>query len=376
MLWLALLAVVCGLLCWHYAGYPFVLALIARRRSNAPAPAFEDDNLPPISIIIIAYNEADVIADRIRNCLAVEYPTEQVEVVVASDGSTDDTVAVAQSVSGPVKVFNNPDGSKSETRNLAVERASNDILLFTDADTRYEPACVRRIVDRYADPEVGAVCGTLVTGSFEDGAIGQGMSVYWRWEYFMRELQGQLGTLVKMSGANMSMRRCFYRDVPDTMDIDQVAGLNAIRQGGKSLHAGDAVATEEFPTDPTTELSVRRRLTIRALSALGYHRGVFDPRPNLFLAVHTFSYWLLRYLVPVLLVAVGIASVAVAIATPVAWLLVAGQAVFYLSAITGYLVPATRRFAPVSVAFSYCWANLGVAIGLSAFCAGTRLRSY
>lgn len=376
MLWLALLAVAGGLLCWHYAAYPLVLALVARRRGDATGSAFEDDDLPPISIVVIAYNEADVIADRIRNCLAVEYPTERIEVVVASDGSTDDTVAEARSVSGPVEVFDNPDGSKSETRNLAVERASHDIVLFTDADTRYEPACVRRIVDRYADPEVGAVCGTLVTGSFDDGAIGRGMSVYWRWEYFMRELQGRLGALVKMSGANMSMRRSFYRDVPDTMDIDQVAGLNAIRQGGKSLHAGDAVATEEFPTDPTTELSVRRRLTIRALSALGYHRGVFDPRTDAFLGVHTFSYWLLRYLVPVLLVAVGIASVAVALATPIAWTFVAGQAAFYLGAVLGYLVPATRRVSPVSVAFSYCWANLGVAIGLVAFCTGTRLRSY
>lgn len=376
MLWLAVFLVAGGFLAWHYVGYPLILAWLANYRGNDDIPAFDDDDLPSVSVIVIAYNEAVGIADRVRDCLAVDYPTEKLEVIVASDGSTDATVTEARSVSGPIKVFDNPDGSKSETRNMAVERASYDIILFTDADTRYKPSCVRRLVDRYADPQVGAVCGTLVTGSFKEGAIGRGMGLYWRWEYFMREHQGQLGKLVKMSGANMSMRRSFYRTIPDTMDIDQVAGLNAIRQGGKSLHAGDAVAREEFPTDPDTELSVRRRLTIRALSALAYHRNAFDPRGSLFLLVHTFSYWLLRYLIPFLLVIVFVSSIAVALAHPFTWLVVVGQLLFYATGSVGYLIPTSRTVSPVSVAFSYCWANVGIAFGVIEFFTGTRLRSY
>jgi hypothetical protein len=103
---------------------------------------------------------------------------------------------------------------------------------------------------------------------------------------------------------------------------------------------------------------------------------VLDPRKDTFLAVHTFSYWLLRYLVPVLLVAVAVVSVIAAFVTPIVWLFVAGQALFYVTAAVGYAVPAARRISPVSVAFSYCWANIGVAIGLLAFSTGTRLRSY
>ncbi|MFB6198490.1 MAG: hypothetical protein ABEI52_09535, partial [Halobacteriaceae archaeon] len=150
----------------------------------------------------------------------------------------------------------------------------------------------------------------------------------------------------------------------------------AIRQGGKSLHAGDAIATEEFETNPNTELSVRRRLTIRALSAIGYHRSVFDPRNGLFLAVHTFSYWLLRYLVPVLLFMFAVASIAVSLTVPIMWFVVAGQLVFYATAGLGYLLPSTRSITPVSIAFSYCWANIGIAVGVAEFCAGERLRSY
>lgn len=376
MLWLVVLFLASGFLVWHYVGYPLVLTFAADRSNSDDTPAFSDDDLPNVSIIVIAFNEANHIAERVQDCLSVDYPAENLEVIVASDGSTDGTVAEVRSVSGPVEVFDNPNGSKSETRNLAVEHASHDILLFTDADTRYEPSCVRRLVDRYANPEVGAVCGTLVTESFEEEAIGQGMSLYWRWEYFMRQQQGRLGKLVKMSGANMSMRRSYYRAVPDTMDIDQIAGLNAIRQGGKSLHARDAIATEVFPTDPATEFAVRKRLTIRALSALNYHRAVFDPRRYPFLSAHVFSYWLLRYLVPFLLLAVFVASITIAISQLLVWLVVAGQIVFYAVAGLGYYVPESRSLTPVSVLFSYCWANIGVALGVIAFLTGERLRSY
>lgn len=364
-----------GLLAWHYVLYPAGLTVVATVAGRKTDPAF-DENLPPISIIIIAYNEEDVIVDRIDNCLSVTYPTEKLEVVVASDGSTDETVSRARSVDGPVRVFDNPDGSKSETRNEAVAFASHDILLFTDADTRYAPDCVRRLVDRYADPDVGAVCGTLVSGSFEEDAIGRGMGVYWKWEYFMRQEQGQLGRLVKMSGANMSMRRSFYETVPDTMDIDQVAGLNALRAGGKSLHAHDAVASEQFLTDPRDELSVRQRLTIRALSALEYHRAVFNPLKYPFLSVHTASYWALRYLVPFLLPVVLVTSITLAFRTALAWPVVAAQAAFYAAALLGYAAPSLRTATIPSIAFSYCWANLGVASGVVTFLRGTRLESY
>lgn len=377
MILTAILVGTASLLGWHYAGYPLVLAGLAKWCGSNVSPGFEsDDELPPVSIIIIAHNEADTILERIENCLDVDYPTEKLEVVVASDGSTDDTVELAQSASGPVEVFDNPSGSKSETRNIAVERASHDIILFTDAETRYEPSCVRRLVNRFADPDVGGVCGTLVTGSFSDGAIGKGMSIYWRWEYFMRSLQGRLGTLVKMSGANMGMRRSFYREVPDTMDIDQVAGLDVIRQGGRSLHAGDAVAREKFKTNPKNELQVRRRLTIRALSALRYHYGVFNPVRYPFLSVHTSSYWLLRYLVPFLLLAVLAASAVLATSAALYWPILGAQVLFYGLAMVGYLVPAARKATPVSVPFSYCWANIGIGLGVVAFLAGQRLESY
>lgn len=365
-----------GVLIWHYAVYPGVLAIIARVWGTREIALFDDEELPPVSIVIIAHDEEAIIGDRIRNCLSVEYPMNRLEVIVASDGSTDSTVQRAAAIDGPVRVFDNPNGSKSETRNLAVERVSHDIVLFTDAETRYEPTCVRRIVDRYADPDVGAVGGALVTGSFEAGAIGRGMDLYWRWEYFMREQQGRLGRLVKMSGANMSQRKSFFSPAPDAVDVDQVAGLDTVRSGGKSVHAGDAVATEQFPIEPGVELEVRRRLTIRALSSLAYHRGIFNVGRYPFLAIHVSSYWLLRYLVPFLLVIFFTTSVLLAVDRTVGLVLVTVQLLVYGSAVVGYLFPTTRNVLPVSLAFSYCWANFGIARGVVAYLFGERFESY
>jgi cellulose synthase/poly-beta-1,6-N-acetylglucosamine synthase-like glycosyltransferase len=333
--------------------------------------------LPDITIIIIAHNEADVIEERIQNCLAVDYPSEKIEIIVASDASTDETVELARSTSPRVRAFNNTPHNKSETRNMAVERASNDIVLFTDADTRYEPDCVDRIVERYDDPEVGAVCGTLVSESFNQGAVGQGMGLYWRWEQFLKKLQGDLGLLVKFSGANMSMRTSYYEPVPDTVDIDQIAGFVTVNKGGRSVFESRAVAHEQFPVDLESEFSTRRRLTIRALTALWQFRGSYSPTRYPLFAVNTVSYWLLRYFMPYLLAGTFLLSLILSFSNPFVFIFLLLQCAFYLSAVAGYVLERVgAKFTLFSVPFSYCWASFGILTGGLAFLFGERVYAY
>jgi len=371
------LAACLGLFGWHYAGYPLVLSGLAAAFGESSSGGFPDDDLPGVTVVIIAHNEADVIETRIENVLASDYPTELLEVVVASDASTDATVELARATSDRVVAFDNTPHNKSETRNMAVERASNDIVLFTDADTRYRADCVRRIVDRYADPDVGTAGGTLVTDSFEEGSIGEGMGIYWKWEQYLRRIQGELGVLVKMSGANMSMRRDVFEPVPDVADIDQVAGFAAITNGARSVLAPDAVAREEFPTTLAGELSTRKRITIRSLTALWLFRGVFNPVRRPLVALNTFSYWLLRYLIPVLLVGTTLATAVLALGSTLALAFLLAQAAFYLLALAGYVLERRGKgLGLAGVPFSYCWANLGILLGLLRFVRGERVYAY
>jgi len=330
-----------------------------------------------VSVIIIAHNEQDVIEDRIRNCLSTDYPNEKLEIIVASDASTDDTVERARSVSPVVQAFDNTPQNKSETRNMAVERASSEIVLFTDADTKYDSECIHTLVNRLSESSVGMACGTLVTESFSDGPIGAGMGIYWKWEYYMRRLQSRLGLLVKSSGGNMGMRKEYFEPVPDVADIDQVAGFMTIRNGGRSVYVPEAVATEEFPTSVRGEFETRRRLTIRALTALWINRDMlyFPSRP--FLAVHTMSYWLLRYLVPTLLVGTFVAPGILAFSDSLFVIVVLLQATFYGLAVAGFAAEKYEINSPVfGIPFSYCWANAGVFVGLVAFLRGTRIYAY
>jgi cellulose synthase/poly-beta-1,6-N-acetylglucosamine synthase-like glycosyltransferase len=372
-----LITVGLGLLAWwHYMGYPLTLWALTRVVGDIEPPA-ELEEYPPISIIIIAHDEAAVIQDRIRNCLDSDYPTEKMEIIVASDASTDDTVELARTVSPQVRAFNNTPHNKAQTRNRAVELASHEIILFTDADTRYEPNCVRNLVRHLSDPSVGHVCGALVSDSFEEGSIGEGMSVYWRWEYWLRGLQSRFGLLVKSSGANMGMRKEYFRAVPETADIDQVAGFDAILQAGSSRFVPEAIATEQFPASPTAEFATRKRLTVRGLTALWKYRKVMNPLRHPWLAIHTVSYWLLRYLMPVVLVGVFVATTLLALTWPLASWLVIAQLCFYLLAGVGYLADrAGRESTLTAILFSYCLANLGVAVGLVAFLTGTRIYAY
>jgi len=364
---------------WHYVGYPVVLGLVARvaGADTEQAATVDDASLPSVSIIIIAHNEADCIEARIENCLASNYPTEKLDIIVASDASTDETVRLARAVSPQVTAFNNTPHNKSATRNRGVEQASHDIILFTDADTRYEPDCVRHLVGYLVNDSVGAVCGTLVSESFTEGAIGRGMDLYWRWEYWMRRLQSQFGALVKSTGANMGMKRSYFEPVADTVDIDQVAGFMALRGGSKSRFVPEAIATEQFPTSVSGEFQTRRRLTIRGLTALWTNRRFLNPVAEPSLAVHTFSYWLLRYLIPLLLL--GTLATTALLSTEVTLLggFLTAQAGFYLLAVVGYVAQRQSNSNPlVDIPFSYCWANVGVLVGLVAFLRGDRVYAY
>ncbi|NHX41501.1 MULTISPECIES: glycosyltransferase [Haloarcula] len=374
MIWLIIFIVSAGLVAWHYIIYPAVIATISGLSGRNNRPSFDDGSFPEISIIVIAHNEADVIEERIQNIKSVDYPSERIELIVASDASTDRTVELARAAGATA--FDNTPHNKSETRNMAVDMATGDIILFTDADTRYEPTCVRRIVDRYADNDVGAVCGTLRSESFDEGAIGQGMGLYWRWEQLLRRWQGDLGLLVKMSGANMSMRQAAFKSVPEDVDIDQSAAFTALLGGWRTEFAHDAVAHEQFPISTSGEFSTRQRLTIRALTALCRFRAAFDPRRPL-LALTTFSYWLLRYLIPFLLLVVLLSSAALSTTSRIALVFLVTQIFFYTLATIGYAADRNNADLPgVSFAFSYCWANLGVAVGVIRYISGDRVYAY
>jgi cellulose synthase/poly-beta-1,6-N-acetylglucosamine synthase-like glycosyltransferase len=312
-----------GLLVYQQLGYPLLLAAIrAVRRRRGPPPAFA--KLPSVSLIVAANNEENVIAGRIANALAMDYPREKLELIVASDGSTDGTTAAARA-SGADLVLDLPRAGKVVAQNAAVERARGEILAFSDANTTWQPDALRELVAPFADPKVGYVCGQVRlidqaapmaddrnrTGGVERRSRrhtrgGNQEGLYWRFEMAVRQLESDLGGVTAGNGPIYAARASDYIVLDASRSHDGSFPFQMVKRGHRSLYAPDAVAEERMVPTIAGEFGRKRRI-MRPLWDVVVLDGMLSPRgyPPLY-AFQIYSNRLLRYLAPLLhLVALG-----------------------------------------------------------------------
>src|SRR6266446_2337390 len=189
-----------ALVVYVYAGYPCLIFLLARLR---PRPVRKAPVLPPVSFIIAAYNEERVIAAKLENTFALDYPPERLEVMVVSDGSTDATEEIVRTrFAGRVKLIALPRQGKTLAQNQAVAVARGEIVVFSDATTVYQPASLRALVANFADPEVGCVTGTTIYGTERAAAVGEGRAAYWNYERFVRSQESRFCSVLGASGSS------------------------------------------------------------------------------------------------------------------------------------------------------------------------------
>jgi len=364
------------ILFWHYIGYPLAVLTIDQL-SPTEQTTLHLSEFPTVSVVITAYNESDTIIERIENCYDLDYPSDKLEIILASDGSTDDTVERVRTAYPGVTIVENDERNKAQTRNDGVKRATAEILVFTDAQTRFHTGYLKALVRQFSDSSVGVVGGKLISTDFETGSIGTTLRWYWQWEYALREAHSNLGLLPKLSGANMAVRRSCYVPPSKYVDVDQTAGFDALRMEYNVRYESDAVATEQFPTSPSGEMTTRRRLTTQACTTLWAYRDVINPFSNPALFGSTVSYWHLRYLVPWLLLIIGIVSM-LGMGDS---LLLAGTALvtllFAFFAAIGFVLDRVGiTLPPFSFAFAFLWVNAGILLGTIAFLKGHRINSY
>jgi cellulose synthase/poly-beta-1,6-N-acetylglucosamine synthase-like glycosyltransferase len=293
-----------GLIVYTHAGYPLLLWLLARvGRTRGTTAA--GDRTPPLSLIVAARDEEAVIADKVRNALALDYPRERLELIVASDGSTDATAERARSAGADV-VLELPHRGKVRTQDAGVEAATGEVLVFSDANTRLEPDAARRLVDALADG-VGYVCGH-VHFTREGGANQEG--AYWRYEMAVRALESRLGSVTAGNGGLYATRREAYVQVDPRMGHDLSLPFNMVKRGWRAVYEPRARGTEKMT--PTTEDEYRRKRRMMSRTWLILLRsGILSPRGYRPLyALQIVSHRLLRYLTPFLHVIAFAANVA------------------------------------------------------------------
>ncbi len=304
-----------ALIVWTQVGYAAVLAVLARLFGRAPTPppgASQPESLRPLSLIVAAHNEESVIAARVANALALDYPRELLEVIVACDGCTDATASHAREA-GADLVLELPRGGKIRAQDAAVTRARGDIVAFSDANALWEPDAARSLVSAFADPRVGYACGQVRFVQAAAGAdAGNQEGVYWRYEMAMRARESQLSSITAGNGAIYATRRDAYIVVDPIMGHDLSLPFNMVRRGLRAVYVPDARAREKMVPSLTGEFARKRRMMSHTWPIL-LRGGMLSPRgypPGYALMI--VSHRLLRYLTPFLHLLALAANIALA----------------------------------------------------------------
>jgi len=351
-------------LVYAYGGFAVLVGAVGlwQRRSVRKLPI-----TPSVSVIIAAYNEEKVIGERLENALAFDYPRDRLQILVASDGSTDRTEEiVAGYASKGVLLLSLPRRGKIRTLNAAVARATGKILVFTDANIMCRPDTLRALVSNFADPGVGGVAGhTTYTLDPSSESSSYGERLYWRYDTWLKKLESQTGSIVSAHGGLYAIRRVLFRAIPDGAVTDDFAiSTSVIAQGYRLVFEPDALATEVAVPEAQREFRRRVRLMTRGLRGVFLRRRLLNPLRYGFYSVVLASHKLARRLVPVSLAILGVASLIAWSHGPVYQIAVVGQAMFYGMASVGYVLRRSRvgRAKLLYIPFYYCMANAACSV--------------
>ncbi len=336
------------LIVYIWAGYPVLLWLLGHL--VVPPDPKEQAEKPLVSIIIAAHNEEQRIRAKLENCQRFAYPPERIEILVASDGSTDRTEATAQQTRG-------------------------EILFFTDANARVNADALQFVVGDFADSRVGLVSAEALFGSPDD-AVSRGQGFYWRFELFLRRSESDLGILATTSGQAFAVRRELFQPLPICYCDDCITPLDVRLQGYRVLHDRRAIVFDTMPHSIHGELRTRIRMTARNWGGTLARPAILNPLRFPLTALGLLSHKLLRWLTPFLLAIIFVTNTGLVLQGQaiLPWILQIG---FYLSAYIGWLHTRKRRPADVfSYPFSFCLANVGFFLGMVKVLRNQRIVAY
>jgi cellulose synthase/poly-beta-1,6-N-acetylglucosamine synthase-like glycosyltransferase len=345
-----------ALLLYTHIGYPLLLALLARGRPRIWADSGGTPT-PSVSVIIAAYAEEDVIADRIANLReALEFPSDKLEVIVVCDGSPDRTGARARDAGADV-VLELPRGGKVRAQDAGVERASGEIVAFSDANVTWSPDALSRLVAPFADPAVGYVCGQVQLIG-QDGTNQEGL--YWRYELKLRDYESRLHSVTAGNGAIYATRRESYLIVDPIMGHDLSFPFQMVKHGWLALYSESAVASEKMVPTIEGEFARKRRMMAHTWPIV-VRGGMLSPRGyNPLYAFMIFSHRVVRYMSPLLhLIALGTSIALIGDG----WIYLVAVAI-QAAVVIGALLAAAAPLRPLLVARYYVLTTASLAAGL------------
>lgn len=354
---------------YSYFLYPLLLLLLTRRRQPQPPPA----RLPTMSLIVTAHNEAQRIRAKLENCLELDYPSERLEILVASDASTDGTDEVVASYAdrGVRLVRAEERRGKEWAQLLAVRAARGDILVFSDVATLIAADGLRQLASSFADPQVGAVSSEDRFLAPDGQVVGEGL--YVRYEMWLRRLESGAAGLVGLSGSFFAARRDVCEDWDVLAPSDFNTALSSVRQGYVAITDPQLLGFYPAIQDESREYQRKLRTVLRGITGLMRQPGVLNPLRYGLFSFQVFSHKLMRWLVPWFLLLLLLASVSLAAEHWFYSLALAGQLAFYLLVMGGAVSARLRQRSWVKVPYFFVQVNIAIAHASIDFLRGKRV---
>jgi peptidoglycan/xylan/chitin deacetylase (PgdA/CDA1 family)/glycosyltransferase involved in cell wall biosynthesis len=286
-----------AILVFIYAGYPLLLRAIVRIRGARPVR--RGDHLPPVSLVISAYNEADVIRGKLENAVRLDYPRDLLEIVVISDASTDSTDDIVREFTashGVVLARQTERGGKTVGLNRTVPTLRGEIVVFSDANALYERNALKMLVRNFADPEVGCVTGQARYVEGNQNAADSGERTYWDYETSIKCLETALGSTVGGDGAIYGIRAHLWQSLPPAGINDFLNPLQIVNAGWRAVYEPEAICYEDTAGTPAREYRRRVRIVSRSWRAVFQTPGVLNPFRTGWFSFSLVSHKMLRWL--------------------------------------------------------------------------------
>ncbi|MHA6346612.1 glycosyltransferase family 2 protein [Roseivivax sp. CAU 1761] len=380
-----------ALLAYSLVVYGALLVAVARLRPARPEP--RPWAPPKVSFLIAAYNEAAVIAEKLRNTLALDPGGAAVEIVVVSDGSTDGTAGAARSVADPrITVLELGRVGKTAALARGLERCSGAVVVFSDANALLAEGSLTALLRHFADPAVGGVCGQITVADTGDGAgadtgadtgdgagpgrrtggLGFSEGLFWRYDQALKRAESRLGGTVSAQGSVYALRRELVAIPEPGYADDFMISVAAVAAGRRLVFEPRARSTEVVTESAGNEMRRRVRSAELSWRSLIHSAHLMNPLTNGWYAWQLISHKLVRRLNPLFLGLLLGSNMALLDAGGVYLVSGLGQLAFYAVAVAGLVRPGLRRFRPVSIASFFVLSHAAMALGFLRYAAGRK----
>jgi cellulose synthase/poly-beta-1,6-N-acetylglucosamine synthase-like glycosyltransferase len=360
---------------YSYFLYPLVLRLFAGNQLalEPDDPQRADDALPHLTVIVAARNEETRLPGKIEDLLLQDYPSEKLDILIVSDGSTDKTAEIARSFAkqGVRCLELEERRGKESAQARAIQLAHGQLLVFTDVATRIGGAGLRGIASALMLPGIGAVSSEDHFVSADGRPVGEGL--YVRYEMWLRQLESRTGGLVGLSGSLFGVRRELCDEWPTHVPSDMVVALRTARRGLRAISLSQVYGLYPDLKDAGAEFARKRRTAMRGLAALAYERELLDPRRYGVFAFQLWSHKILRWAAPWFMALALLTNIALAAGSMFFTVTLGLQLLFYGLVGLAALWPPARRFVPIRIVYFFVLSNLALAAALVDYLRGHRV---